>query len=73
MNKNKIHFFKELELIKPSNELLIFVMPTLIVFFPMITCLLDNTDLRSIDEPKVHGEIIDLSKLNELLYTMLVK
>lgn len=48
-------------------------MPTLIVFFPMITCLFDNTDLRSIDEPKVHGEIIDLSKLNELLYTMLVK
>lgn len=48
-------------------------MPTLIVFVPMITCLLDKTDLRSIDEPKVHGEIIDLSKLNELLYTMLVK
>lgn len=48
-------------------------MPTLILIFPVITCLLDNTDLRSIYETKVHGEIIDLSKLNELLYTMLVK
>lgn len=48
-------------------------MPTLILFVPMFTSLLNNTDLRSKDEPKVHGEIIDLSKLNELLYTVLVK
>lgn len=48
-------------------------MPTLILFVPMFTWLLNNTDLRSIDEPKVHGEIIDLSKLNELLNTVLVK
>lgn len=51
---------KILELIEPSNELLIFVMPTLILFVPMFTCSLNNTDLRSKDEPKVHGEIIDL-------------